>query len=1010
MKEFDFSIVRNPEVFQENRLSAHSDHRFYQSREAWEKGESAFLHSLNGIWKFAYAKNPSLAPKDFWREDYDCRAWDEIRVPAHLQTEGYDVPQYANTQYPWQGHDDPMPGEIPLRFNPTAQYVKYFTVPEAMAGKRLFISFQGVESGMALWLNGTYVGYSEDSFTPSEFELTPYVKEGENKLAAQVFKWTAGSWCEDQDFFRFSGIFRDVYLYTIPEAHVRDLEARPCLNGDLSRGELKLTLEAEGEGSCSVRLLLDGECAAQAQIALKGSAGAALTVEHPRLWSAEEPNLYDLEMEVRTADGNVCEYIREPVGFRRFELKNGVMTLNARRIVFKGVNRHEFCSATGRVMPDEVIEQDLITMKRNNINAIRTSHYPNKSTLYRLCDRYGLYVIDETNLETHGVWDAVAFGLEEESFAVPGSRPEYTQLVLDRARSMYQRDRNHACILIWSLGNESYGGSNFARMADFFHSHDDTRLVHYEGVTHDLDRMLKEKDSVDMVSTMYTPVTKIREYLLSHRDKPFITCEYAHAMGNSCGAISKYTELAYEDPLFQGGFIWDYIDQSMDLLDRWGVPYQGYGGDFGDRPADYSFSGNGIVYGSDRSPSPKMQEVKAVYQNIRITFEGEEILVENRHLFLNTDAYDALFLLEKEGRLLRKAVASVSVPPLEKAAVCAPFPLPEEDGEYTLTLSFRLKEDTLWASRGHEIAWGQRVLGAPVPRPVSREPLEVMDSWHNVGVRGHDFEVIFSKLHGGLVSYRYGGRQLLRNIPRPNFWRAVTENDRANQLAFRAGQWETASRWASPKYFGGMKQDPPAFRLLEDRAVFSIQYHLPTKPETTCSLEYTVFGDGEIRTQLVLPPSAEMGELPEISMLFSLDASYDQLTWYGLGPEETYPDRKHAKLGVYSNRVEDNMARYLVPQECGAKEDVRWAEVKDRAGRGMIFRCEGLFFSALPHAPWEMDGAAHPTELPRPYSTWVRVGRQMGVGGDDTWGARVHPEFLLDNTKELRIAFSFKGI
>ena len=1010
MSEFDYSIVKDPEIFQQNRLPAHSDHRFYESRSAWERGTSAFLYSLNGVWKFAYARNYALSVKDFWKEDADCRNWDEIHVPAHIQTEGYDAPQYTNTQYPWEGHDSPKPGEIPQYFNPNANYVKYFTLPGSMRGKKVFISFQGVESGMAVWLNGAYVGYAEDSFTPSEFELTPYLKDGENKLAVQVFKWTAGSWCEDQDFFRFSGSFRDVYLYTVPEAHIRDLRVRTLLNEDLTKAELVLDIEGEGSGSCSVRLL-DGETCTASGTADPGTcARIRIPVSRPKLWSAEIPALYDLEIEVKTPDGTTREYIREQVGFRRFEIKDGVMKLNGRRIVFKGVNRHEFCSAGGRVLPEAMIEQDLITMKRHNINAVRTSHYPNNSALYRLCDRYGLYVIDETNLETHGIWDSILNGQLKPEDAVPGSRPEYTGMVLDRARSMFERDKNHACILIWSLGNESYGGDNFRKMADFFHSADPYRLVHYEGVTHDTDHMIEPADAPDMVSTMYNPAEKIREYLKTHRDRPYISCEYAHAMGNSCGAVHKYTELAYEEPLYQGGFIWDYIDQSMDCADRYGEPYQGFGGDFGDRPSDLNFCVNGLVYADDRSPSPKMQEIRVLYQDIAVSFEGEEIIVENRSMFLNTDVYDAVFLLEREGRLLRKAVTTVSAGPQSRAAVRAPFPLPAEGGEYTLTLSFRLKEDTLWAERGYETAWGQRVFGVREEKPVSRESLTVIRGWHNLGVRGNDFEAVFSRIQGGLVSYRYGGREFLRSMPRPNFWRALTDNDRANLLPFRAGQWDTASRYLSAKYADGRMLSDYEIRTEQDRVTVTYLYHLPVVPELTCRLVYTVYGDGEIVTELILPPSAEIGELPELSVLFTLDASLDRLTWYGRGPEETYPDRKHAKLGVWSDTVRNSMARYVIPQECGNREDVRWAKIADARGRGLIFRCGGLGFSALPCSPAELENAYHPTDLPRPHASYIRVGRQMGIGGDDTWGAQTHPEYRIDNSKELRIAFSFKGL
>lgn len=1011
MRKFDYSIVRNPEIFQQNRLKAHSDHEFFSNESAVEEGKSDFKYSLNGVWKFAYARNYNAAIKDFYEGAYDCHAWDEIHVPAHIQVEGYDVPQYANTQYPWEGHDNPRPGEIPEYFNPVASYVKYFELPEEIVGKPVYISFQGVESGMALWLNGTYVGYSEDSFTPSEFELTEYLKEGENKLAVMVFKWTAGSWCEDQDFFRFSGIFRDVYLYTIPEVHVQDMKIQTLLDDTYQEASLVLDLSATKVGSYSMELRDGEETVIRGNGELAEMTHIAVPIHGPNLWSAEEPNLYDLIIQIFDENMELQEIIKERVGFRRFELIDHIMCLNGKRIVFKGTNRHEFCSSTGRVLPDEVIRQDLINMKRNNINAIRTSHYPNKTAFYRMCDEYGFYVIDETNLETHGTWDAILSGFETMDFMLPGKRKEFEKLVLDRANSMYQRDKNHACILIWSCGNESFGGKDINEMSKFFHREDPNRLVHYEGVYHDPFAPLDYTDTSDMVTTMYTPAADIARYLKEHREKPFIECEYTHSMGNSNGAMHKYTELAYEEPLYQGGFIWDYIDQSMTLRDRYGVEYQGYGGDFGDRPSDYSFSGNGIAYGGEsRESSPKMQEVKYNYQNIVAKVTDQEVVIENRNLFLNTSEFDCVVLLEKEEKLMKKAILVTDVAPLSEGTYPLPFDVPIDRGEYIVTVSFRLKEDTLWADRGHEVAYGQTAVGTYEKKAKSTKKVTVVEGWHNIGVRGDEFEVIFSRIHGGLISYKYGGMQMLKSIPKPNFWRAMTENDIANLLPFRAGQWKLASMWPTIKYNDGLRMTNYEITKQEDHVEVEYTYHLPTTPAKDCKLKYDVYGDGEVQVTMTLPPSAEVGELPEYGVVFAMDSDFDHLKWYGRGEAETYPDRNHAKLGVYRNKVSDNMARYLVPQECGNKQDVRYASVTNNRGRGLLFRCNQLGFSALPYSVHELDNATHSVELPQPHFTYIRVGKQMGIAGDDTWGAKTHPEYMLDNSKEMKISFSFQGL
>ena len=1009
MKNFDYNILKNPEIFEENRVEAHSDHEWYSSEERVNDEVSDFKFFLNGIWKFNYAKNVELAPKNFQENSFDVSGWDEIPVPAHIQMQGYGVPQYANTEYPWEGHECIRPGEIPTRFNPTASYVKDFELPQFMEKRPVFVSFQGAESGIAVWLNGKYIGYSEDSFTPSEFDLTPYITSGTNRLAVQVFRFTSASWCEDQDFFRFSGIFRDVYLYTTPEVHVRDLRITPELDEKYENASLNIDLKTTAAGSLEMSLVdADGDVAISGNAAFDKDSHISVPVNEPQLWSAENPYLYKLILKIYDKDGKLQEVIAEAVGFRRFEIIDHVMHINGKRIVFKGVNRHEFCAQSGRVLPVKYIEKDMVTMKQNNINAIRTSHYPNQTAFYRLADKYGFYVIDETNLETHGTWDAILKGYEELEFAVPGNRKEFLGMVLDRVKSMFERDKNHACVLIWSMGNESFGGKDIFEMSKYIHSVDKTRLVHYEGIFNDR----RYPDTSDIESTMYQTVEAIREYLKEHRDKPYINCEYAHAMGNSNGAISKYTDLTEEDPLFQGGFIWDYIDQSITTHDRNGVEFQGYGGDFGDRPADYDFSGNGLVYGKDRDPSPKMQEVKYVYQNIAVTFTDKRIRVQNKNLFTNTDAYACRITLEKQGKLIKKADTSLCVEPLITKEFDIPFELPADGDEYVLTVSFRLKEETLWAEAGHEVAWGQKVIGSfKAPKP-SKGKMIVSDCWNVIGVRGDSFEVLFSKLFGGLASYTYGGKELLAGIPKPNFWRAMTQNDIANLQASRSGQWKIASMFVSHKYEHGRRFTNAEVEQGEDSVKIRFVYHLPVKPVVDCTLVYEVFSDGLINCTLDMDASAEVGELPAFGMIFPMDADFSHVKWYGLGPDETYKDRKHAKLGVYENKAADNMAKYLVPQETGNKEDVRIASVTDDKGHGLEFIAseETFGFSALPYSPHELDNAAHPNELPPVLKTWVRVGTQMGVAGDDTWGALTHPEFMLDNSKKMHLGFSFKGI
>ncbi len=1031
---FDYNKIKDITFFKEHVLPAHSDHVYFPDEPSLRAGENPFRHSLNGIWKFSYGRNLDETIEGFEGLDFNCRNWSEIRVPAHIQMEGYDVPAYVNTQYPWDGREDIWDGEIPSEFNPTASYVKYFHVPEHMRGQALYISFQGVESGMALWLNGQYVGYSEDSFTPSDFNLTPYLVDGENKLALQVYKWTSGSWAEDQDFYRFSGIFRDVYLYTKPAVHIDDLKVQALLDDTYTKGELKIDIKAQGAGN--VRMVLSemplyrfpgstitdlsedlNKEFAKAEFALsEGKGQLTLPVEGMKLWSAEEPNLYELLLTVLDDEGHVTEVIAEGVGFRRFEMKDRLMCLNGKRIVFKGANRHEFSSKAGRVPQADELLLDIVTMKRYNINAIRTCHYPNDSPLYRLCDVYGLYLIDETNMETHGSWDAVMRGGGCE-LAIPGDKPQWEAALLDRVNSIYQRDKNHPSILIWSCGNESYGGSVIKKMSDKFRALDDTRLVHYEGVFQDR----RYNDTSDMESQMYTPVSTIKSFLSKHRDKPFICCEYAHAMGNSCGAMHKYTDLTDTDPLYQGGFIWDYIDQTITKKDRYGREFQAYGGDFGERPTDYNFSANGIVYGADRAPSPKMQEVKFNYQNITAETRKDTVLVKNKNLFVNTNAYRCVVTLARNGVLIKQAELPTAVPPLSEQEYALPIAAPVQPGEYTVTVSFRLKTDTLWADAGHEIAFGQHVYTISENTAQKgyqcRKPVKVIKGKVNIGIKGENFDALFSYLSGGLVSYRYGGVEMIEGIPKPNFWRAPVDNDEGNGMPMVYGQWKLASLYLSHKSFIAPKQegyDPgdPKLEVHKTHASVTYSYVLPTAPATYCQVRYTVYGDGTIETTLIHDPIKELADMPEFGMIMKINADYNQLEWYGMGPEETYADRcMGAKLGIYRNQVSDNVADYIVPQETGNKVGVRWAKVTDKRGRGLLFEGDSMSFSALPWTPHEMENARHPYELPQIHYTVIRAAMmQMGIAGDDSWGSPTHPEYLIHADKRLEFTFRFRGI
>lgn len=1026
---FEIKKIHDPKFFKENCMAAHSDHVAYANETEAEEKKSSFRLSLDGIWKFHYARNYAQTVNGFEAETFDCKCWEDIRVPAHIQMEGYDIPQYVNIQYPWDGREDVWRDTVPSEFNPVASYVKYFTLPEGFRKNGLYISFQGVESGFALWLNGHYVGYSEDSFTPSDFDLTPYVKEGENKLAVQVFKWTSSSWCEDQDFYRFSGIFRSVYLYTMPKVHVYDLKVQPVVDEAVLNADLLVTMQMRGEGKA--RLTLTGSRnysvleEKEEQIIFseelpvsEGEVHFEKEVKKPDLWSAEIPNLYTLTIECLDQNGERSELVSQRIGFRRFEMKDGIMTLNGKRIVFKGVNRHEFSSKTGRAVTREEVLKDIVTMKQNNINAIRTCHYPDASIIYDLCDEYGLYMIAENNLESHGSWDAAMHGSVPKDTIVPGDNMDWEPMMLDRVNSCYQRDKNHPAVLIWSVGNESYGGKVIFDMSEKFRALDPYRLVHYEGIFNDR----RYEATSDMESQMYTSVENVKKFLAEHKEKPFIMCEYTHAMGNSCGAMHKYTDLTDTEPRYQGGFIWDYIDQSILKKDRYGKDSQAYGGDFLERPTDYNFSGNGICYGGDRDPSPKMQEVKFNYQNISILFEKEgKFTVVNKNLFANTDRFRCVAVLQKNGVVVKKQEIETAVPPLSSKDYEIPFAIlraddkdqkKDPDAEYTLTVSFRLKEDMSWADAGHEVAFGQKIYKKIPAFHASEKPIRVVHGKVNIGVKGEDFDCLFSMLNGGLVSYRYAGKEMIEKIPMPNFWRAPVDNDNGSMAPARYAQWKIASMYISHRNGGMFDNVPTKVEEKDNTVTVTYTYFMPTTPAGKCQVSYTVFGDGTIETKLMYDPVEGLPDMPEFGMMFQFNADYDNLTWYGMGSEETYADRRHgAKLGIYSSKVADNMAKYLVPQECGNKVGVRYARLVDAKGRGMMFEGDELSFSALPYTPHELENAAHVYELPQVHHTIVRVAlAQMGVGGDDSWGSLVHPEYHIDVTKPLEFTFRFKGI
>ena len=940
------------------------------------------LQLLSGEWEFRYFESIYEVQDAFYEISYDTWGFDKLTVPGVWQTAGYDSHQYVNIRYPFPFDPPYVPQDIPC-----GAYVHTFSYQKDKKAPKTFLNFEGVDSCFYVWLNGVYVGYSQVSHAVSEFDVTSLLQEGENKLAVLVLKWCDGSYLEDQDKFRMSGIFRDVYLLKRPKRAVRDYRITTEITKDSAAVNVDICFSEPADTTIIIEDKY-GTAVARGEISKDGL--LELTVPQPVLWNTEHPYLYTIIFDVE--DEVIVDYI----GFRTIEVKESVIYLNGEKIKFRGVNRHDSDPETGFTVSAEQIKTDLTLMKQHNFNAIRSSHYPNAPYFYQMCDMLGLYVIDETNLETHGTWQVAkdCFNLDK---VLPNDHPKFRHAVLDRARSMYERDKNHPSILIWSCGNESYGGETLFEMSEYFREVDPRRIVHYEGVFNDR----RNNQISDIESQMYTPADKVAQYLDEHDDKPFILCEYAHAMGNSNGALHKYTDLVDLYPQYQGGFIWDFVDQA--ILKNGKLHY---GGDFQERPSDFDFCGNGIVF-ADRSLTPKMQEVKYCYQPISFSFEEDVLVIKNRHLFTNLNVYDLRFSLAYEGKVIAEFSDVIDCQPQASVTVALPF-LEEMTafGEYTITVSALLHEDTIYAQAGYEVAFDQ-VVYATAKKEVSAtkiNALRISYDGFNVGAVGENFHVFFNMK--GLTDYTYASKAYLHGrIARPNFFRPATQNDTANQYGFRYGRWQSASLYQQIIYQG--------YRTDENRTYLEVMYKHILWPddESYVDVVYRVDSFGAVEIDMTLHPSEKTIEAPEFGYMMSMPLDFEEVTYYGYGPEENYVDRIHgARLGIFSYDIDDNFTPYLMPQECGNRCGVRKAWISDGQNHVLGITSDVCELSVLRYLPNEIDNATHFDELPIPYQTVVRINAmQMGIAGDNTWGAKTHDEYLLPKNEELHFRFKIKG-
>ena len=1006
--------LTDPTVFAVNRTPAHSNHVTFSHIPAI--GEPSDLkQSLDGEWRveMVQASDIDLEEEPFAAEDFDDSAFGRIDVPSHLQNAGYMNHKYVNIQYPWDGHENPQEPNVP-ETNHVALYRRTFTVAERLDAARqnggtVSITFHGMATAIYVWVNGTFVGYGEDGFTPNEFDITEALHDGENVVAVACYEYASASWLEDQDYWRLHGLFRSVELAAQPHVHIEDMKVEADWNPETATGSLDALLavrNAKNAATVSATLKdLSGNVMWETALAASDETGIVSGSLDVKPWSAESPALYELQVVVIGHDGAIVETATQRVGFRRFRIEDGIMKLNGKRVVFKGADRHEFDAKRGRAITRQDMIDDITFCKRHNINAIRTSHYPNQEYWYDLCDEYGIYLIDETNMETHGSWCLPGDVVTEDS-AVPGSKPEWEGACVDRVNSMMKRDYNHASVVIWSLGNESYAGDVFRAMSVHVHELDPNRPVHYEGVTHNR----KYDDVTDIESRMYAHADEIEEYLKSNPKKPYISCEYMHAMGNSVGNMDEYTALE-RYPQYQGGFIWDFIDQA--ILDSNGRMC--YGGDFGDRPSDYEFSGDGLLF-ADRTPSPKAQDVKQLYANVHMTVDASGITIINDNLFVSTA--DSTFVLRilADGKPVWSSSRRFDVAAGTSEHVEIDWPIDDYRAgaqELVLEASQQLTSACDWAPAGYELSFGQCVVaGGKIADTVTAASAAsdgaiTLGRW-NIGARSAGREALFSLAQGGMVSYKLGEREFVLRKPLITTFRALTDNDRGAGHAFERAQWAVAGKYARCV---DTKVEP----LGETAVSVTYTYELAIAQRTKVTIRYVADVLGHVDLHVAYPGEKD-GDLPTIPAFgieWMLPVEYSNLRFYGVGPEETYADRKHAKLGIWNTNAFRDRAPYLLPQETGNHEDVRWAEITDDSGHGLRVSqtantetgvTKPFAMSLLPYSSTMLEEALHQDELPEPKHMFLRVlAAQMGVGGDDSWMSPVHEQYQLPADQPLNL-------
>lgn len=987
-----------------NRLPAHAHFVPYPSEnEAVGNSQSSRVKSLAGTWKFHYAKNPAQRPVAFFEIGWDVSSWSDIKVPGSWELQGFDAPIYTDVRYPFP----PNPPFVPVDYNPVGSYKTSFTVPDGWRGHEVILHFGGVESAFHCWINGQYVGYAEDSRLPSEFNITPMLVNGQNQLAVEVYRYSDGSYLEDQDYWKYSGIQRDVKLIARPAAAMADFELKTALQPDGASFHVDVTAASNDKtkGHRFELKVMDGSKVLYRSLSPKITSKNQIVsfgqqLKGVKLWSAEFPNLYQLIINTLSPSGKVVESMVHPFGFREVKIDQGVLTINGVAITIKGVNRHEHEPATGRTISRESMIKDIELMKQHNINAVRCSHYPNMEEWYRLCDEYGIYLVDEANIESHGM----DFH-EAETLA---NMPQWETPFMERMSRMMERDKNFTSIITWSMGNESGYGKHFETIYEYAKRRDPSRPVQYEG---------SRKTGVsDIYCPMYARPYHLQEFVAMVQPRPLILCEYAHAMGNSVGNLRDYWSLIHKHRQLQGGFIWDWVDQTLIAKDENGVTIRAYGGDMGFVGVvnDSNFCANGLV-AADRTLNPHIKEVKKVYQNFdfeSVPFKTNQIKIINRFDFKNSSNYRFRWSVTEDGSVIADGTLSgLIIAPQGEQIVTIPFSVadPKPGALYHLNMEAAVIDDEPFLKSSYVVADEQFEL----PVAVHRKPVKpsvgtvaLVENGDELLFTAGDAVVAFSKSKGVITRYSVAGVGIIVSPLLPDFWRAVTDNDLGNNSPVRLKVWKDAGRRMVCQKMDVNKVDNQRY------VVDAVLYDAET--DVNFNSCYTIFADGSVRVaNEFVPGKIQLPELPRLGMRAAVSAGMTDLQWLGRGPHENYADRKEsAFIGLYRAKVSAQYYPYVRPQETGYKTDVRWMNLGGPAGGGMsVVADDKICFNVL---PFDYDVLYHKAKgEPNKHGDAIKPGThgtlfvdwgQMGVGGNNTWGARTQSEYCIPAEK---ISYSF---